>query len=294
VKRPPPSTAPAIHVKRSPPMVLAPAMAAILATAGCTLFGGPSPAGTLGYGLPSPPSAVYGIADTVQVTVTTPTGRLESAGGYALTLDLGFEMGPAGVRVRGIVDEIEGSLWNPGAQSRRPRPIGSPAETHDFVIDRRGVVEVRSFPTLSDDAALLFSFAGHAHDLFPQLPDSVVDPGATWPDTVRWHVDLPATEVTYRATLTHTLVGDTLVNGRPLLRIAVDGTVDNVTVTGVAGAATYRVVKGPVTGFVLWDPERRLVAWAEYERNLTGMLQRPDREVLEMRLEGRVRLRLEG
>jgi len=162
------------------------------------------------------------------------------------------------------------------------------------VIDRRGVVVVRSFPTLSGDAALLFSFAGHAHDLFPRLPDSVVDPGATWPDTVRWHVDLPETEVTYRAILTHTLVGDTILDGRPLLRIAVDGTLDNVTVTGVAGAATYRVLKGPVTGFVLWDPERRLVAWADYERNLAGMLQRPDRQVLEMSLEGRVSLRLEG
>lgn len=262
--------------------------------AGCTLFGGPSPAGTLGYGLPSPPSAVYGIADTAQVTVTTPAGKLESAGGYALTLDLGFETDPAGVRVRGIVDEIEGSLWTPGAPSQRPRPIGPPAETHDFVIDRRGVVAVRSFPTLSGDAALLFSFAGHAHDLFPRLPDSVVDPGATWPDTVRWHVDLPETEVTYRAILTHTLVGDTILDGRPLLRIAVDGTLDTVTVTGVPGAATYRVLKGPVTGFVLWDPERRLVAWAEYERDLAGMLERPDRRVLEMSLEGRVRLRLEG
>lgn len=278
-------------------MVLAATLAvtvAVAATAtGCTLFGGPSPAGTLGYGLPSPPSAVYGIADTAQVAVTTSTGKLESAGGYALTLDLGFEMHPAGVRVRGIVDEIEGFLWNPGAQTGQPRPIGSPAETHDFVIDRRGVVVVRSFPTLSGDAALLFSFAGHAHDLFPRLPDSVVDPGATWPDTVRWHVDLPETEVTYRAILTHTLVGDTIVDGRPLLRIAVDGALDNVTVTGVAGAATYRVLKGPVTGFVLWDPERRLVAWADYERNLVGMLQRPDRQVLEMSLDGRVSLRLE-
>ncbi|MCY3547898.1 MAG: hypothetical protein OXH49_13540 [Gemmatimonadetes bacterium] len=281
-------------MKRPAPIVLSVTLAVAATAAGCTPSGGPSPAGTLGYGLPAPPSAVYEIADTTQVTVTTPTGKLESAGGYALTLDLGFEMHPAGVRVRGIVDEIEGSMWNPGAPSRRPRPIGSPAETHDFVIDRRGVVVVRSFPTLSDEAALLFSFAGHAHDLFPRLPDSVVDPGATWPDTVRWHVDLPQTEVTYRAILTHTLVGDTIPDGRPLLQIAVAGTLDNVTVTGVAGAATYRVLKGPVTGLVLWDPERRLVVWAEYERSLTGMLQRPDRQVLEMSLEGRVSLRLEG
>lgn len=279
-------------MKRLPAIV--PAVTVAVTAAGCSFFGGPSPPGTLGYGLPSPPSAVYGIADTAQVTVTTPTGKLESAGGYALTLDLGFATDPAGVRVRGIVDDIEGSQWNPGAPTRQPRPIGSPAETHDFVIDRRGVVEVRSFPTLSGGATLLFSFAGHAHDLFPRLPDSVVDAGATWPDTVRWHVDLPDAEVTYRATLTHTLVGDTLVNGRPLVRIAIDGTLDNVTVTGVPGAATFRVLKGPVTGVVLWDPERRLVASAEYDRDLAGTLERPDRRVLEMRLVGRVRLRLEG
>jgi len=281
-------------VKRLPAMVLVPALASTLAVAaGCGRFGGPSPTGTLSYGFPSPPTAVYGIADTALVTVTTPAGKLESAGGYALTLDLGFERDPAGVRVRGIVDGIEGSLWNPGEPSSRPRALGHPAATHDFVIDRRGVVEVRSFPTLSGPAALLFSFAGHAHDLFPRLPDSVVDPGATWPDTVRWHIDVPEAEVTYRATVTHTLVGDTIVNGRTLLRIATDGTLDTVTVTGVPGAATFRVLKGPVSGIVLWDPERGLVASAEYERDLTGTLERPDRRVLEMSLEGRLRLRLE-
>ena len=121
----------------------------------------------------------------------------------------------------------------------------------------------------------------------------MVDPGATWPDTVRWHIDAPEAEVTYRATITHTLVGDTIVNGRTLLRIATDGTLDTVTVTGVPGAATFRVLKGPVSGIVLWDPERGLVASAEYERDLTGKLERPDRRVLEMSLEGRLRLRLE-
>jgi hypothetical protein len=81
-------------------------------------------------------------------------------------------------------------------------------------------------------------------------------------------------------------VGDTIVDGRTLVRIAADGDLDTVTVTGTPGDATYRILKGPVTGRVLWDPERTLVAYAEYARDLVGTLERPQRPVLGMTLEG--------
>lgn len=270
-----------------------PAIFLAVTAAGCAGPESPFPPGMLAYGFPSPPNAAYEIADTVLVTVRTTGPDVETAGGFAQTLDLRFEGDPGGVRVRGIMEAIEGSLWDPGTPSQQRPGRWNPAGTHHFVINRGGVSEVRSFPALSGQAALLFSLAGHAHDLFPRLPNAVLDPGGTWADTVRWHVDHPDVEVTYRSTFSYTLVGDTMVDGRTLVRIAADGDLDTVNVTGTPGDATYRILKGHVTGLVLWDPERRLVAYAGYDRDLVGTLERPHRPVLGLSLEGKLRLRLE-
>lgn len=273
-------------------MAAAVVAAVTVVVAGCAGPGSPFPRGTLAYGFPSPPNAAYEIADTVLVTVKTTGPDVETAGGFAQTLDLRFERDPGGVRVRGIMAAIQGSLWDPGTPSERRPGRWNPAGTHHFVINRHGVSEVRSFPALSGQPALLFSLVGHAHDIFPRLPGTVPDPGGTWADTVRWHVDHPDAEVTYRSAFSYTLVGDTVVDGRTLVRIAADADLATVTVTGTPGNATYRVLNGPVTGLVLWDPERTLVAYAQYERDLVGTLQRPDRPMLGMTLEGRATFQL--
>ena len=116
----------------------------------------------------------------------------------------------------------------------------------------------------------MFSFAALAHDLFPRLPDSVVDPRGTWVDTLRWHTDGQRAEVVSRSAYTYTLVGDTLVDGRGLLHIAVAGKVDLMVFVGRPGRLTRRHMTGSSTGIVLWDPERRLAAYHEYERDSGG------------------------
>ena len=258
---------------------------------GCGGPDGPYPAGTLSYGFPSPPNAVYQIADTVAGDVTLPLRKLEIAGGYALTLDLDFARGSDGVRVRGIAERFEGSLSDP-MQATVSADLGYLTGPLEFVTSRKGVVKVTSFPELSGPDAQVFSFAGLPYDLFPGLPDSVVGPGGTWADTVRWHTDGREAELVFRAAYTYNLVGDTVVDGRQLVHIAAAGEIDILTVTGWPGNATYRHMKGPVAGFVLWDPRRRLVAYHEYDRDLEGTLTRPHRAPLGVRLAGRVRIRL--
>ena len=66
----------------------------------------------------------------------------------------------------------------------------------------------------------MLSFVSLAHQLFPRLPDNVVEPGGSWVDTVTWSTTEPI-ESTSGAVLTFTLVGDTLVDGRTLLNITV-------------------------------------------------------------------------
>jgi len=55
---------------------------------------------------------------------------------------------------------------------------------------------------------------------------------------------------------------------------------------------TWHDVKGPVTGFLLWDPQRRLVAYQQYERTLEGTVTPPDRPSTGTTLAGVVRIRL--
>ena len=266
-------------------------LVAVAALAGCTGPSSPYPPGWLSYGFPSPPYAVYEITDTVAGILNSPVGDLEIAGEYSMTVDLAFARDVRGMRVRGVAEGFEGSLSDP-MQAAVAADLGYLTGPLEFVMNRRGVVEVTSFPGLTGPDAVVFSFAALAHDLFPRLPDSVVDPGGTWVDTLRWHTDGQRAEVVSRSAYTYTLVGDTLVDGRGLLHIAVAGKVDLMVFVGRPGRLTRRHMTGSSTGIVLWDPERRLVAYHEYERDLEGTVSRPGREPFGLSLAGPVRIRL--
>ena len=150
---------------------------------------------------------------------------------------------------------------------------------------------MESFPELSGVDAEVFSFAELAYDLFPRLPDTVVEPGGTWLDTLRWHTDGSVTEVISRTVYDYTLVGDTVVDGRGLLHIAATGKVDLRIYTGIAGNLTRQTMKGSSTGVILWDPESRMVTSHEYQRDLEGTVSRPNRAAFGLRLTEVVRIR---
>ncbi len=267
-----------------------PAFAAVAALAGCTGPASPYPPGWLSYGFPSPPYAAYEIADTVAGIAESPVGDLEVAGEYGMSLDLTFESAPEGMRVRGIATDFEGTLTDP-VQAAAAEDLEYLTGTLDFLMNRRGVVEIVSFPELSGLDAEVFSFAELAHGLFPGLPDTIVEPGGTWLDTLRWHTDGKVTEVISRTIQDYTLVGDTVVDGRPLLHIAAAGRVEYRIYTGRAGNLTRRSMEGSSSGVILWDPESRLVTSHEYERHLEGTVSRPEREPFGLRLTEVVRIR---
>ncbi len=267
-----------------------PTLAAVAALAGCTGPASPYPPGWLSYGFPSPPHAVYEITDTVAGIAKSPVGDLEVAGEYGMSLDLSFERAPEGMRVRGIAGGFEGTLTDP-VQATGATDLEYLAGTLEFLLNRRGVVEVESFPELSGVDAEVFSLAGLAYDLFPRLPDTIVEPGGTWLDTLRWHTDGRVTEVISRTVYGYTLVGDTVVDGRGLLHIAATGKVEFRIYTGRAGNLTRQSMKGSSTGVILWDPESRLVTSHEYQRDLEGTVSRPNRAPFALRLTEVVRIR---
>ncbi|MYA64911.1 MAG: hypothetical protein F4139_02365 [Gemmatimonadetes bacterium] len=250
------------------------------AMAGCASSGA-----TFGYGLPSPPDAVYQVSETVEVEMDAPGGLWRVQGGYSMTLDMSFETDTVGIRVGGIAESFQGSLSDPIGD------FDSPRGTVEFKANRGGVVHVESFPRISGMAARELSLAGLAYDIFPRMPGDSVGQGDTWQDEVIWHTDQMEAEFHNVADYTYTLMGDTVVAGRELVHIAVAADLSIWTAWGGAGNLSMRRVKGPLTGFILWDPERGLVAYHEYGTEVEGTVTK-DEQSFDARMARRVRIRL--
>ena len=268
---------------------------AIVATAVAAACSGysnsPSPARPLAYEVPSPPTATYHIADSATVSVDSPMGKMAITSESSVTLALTFESAPGGIRVTGSVEDLVASQNNPmtGTQSADQDDVSG---TLDLVMGRRGDVEVTSLPELSGQAAQLFSFPSIAHQLFPRLPDDVVEPGGSWVDTVTWSTTEPI-KSTSGAVLTFTLVGDTLVDGRTLLNIAVASEVTGESEIDQGGMPMTHSIGGTATGFVLWDTERGLPAYQYSERAMEGTTTIVGMAPFGMTISGPVRVWLE-
>ena len=268
------------------------AIFATVTIAACAGYGsGPSPARPLAYDIPSPPTAIYRIADSATVSVDSPMGKMAITNESSVTLALTFESAPGGIRVTGSVEDLAASQSNPmtGTQSADQDDVSG---TLDLVMGRRGDVEVTSLPELSGQAQQLFSFPSIAHQLFPRLPDDVVEPGGSWVDTVTWSTTEPI-ESTSGAVLTFTLVGDTLVDGRTLLNIAVTSEVTGESQIDQGGMSMTQSIGGTATGFVLWDTERGLPTYQYSERAMEGTTTIPGMAPFGMTISGPVRVWLE-
>ena len=280
--------------RRTPPATAVTALAAIAAAAtACAGPGSPAPAGMLAYGVPSPPTAVYDISDTVAISVTSPVGNVEIAGGSALTLAMAFESAPGGVRLTGAVTSFEASLDNP-MQGTMSAGLDQVSGTLELVLGRLGDVEVASVPEVSGPAAQLSPFPAIANEFFPRFADEVVEPGGAWVDTVTWTTDAGDIATTSTTAYTYTLVGDTVVEGRTLLYIGVAGEVASQATIETGPVSMDQKMNGTSTGFLLWDRERGLLAHAESERNLEGTTSVPGMGSFNMTLAGPSRVRLQN
>ena len=266
---------------------------AAAAVGGCGGAGGPSPADTLTYGIPTPPSAVYHVYDTMSIDVASPLGSMEVTGESSTTIGWSFQSDSGGVRVIGTVQAFEGSMTNP-MMGTETASLDDLSGNFDVVINRLGVAELASFPSLPGPLAQISSFPALAHLLFPRMPGGGAGPGATWVDTVTTSTDAPGASTTSTTISTYTLVGDTVVDGRNLVHIAVANEVTLETVMEEGGMSMTQSVAGPANGFFLWDPERRLVAYAEYERDVEGTMSAGPMGSMGIAVTGPTRIRLEG
>lgn len=264
---------------------------ATAAAAACSGYGGPAPARPLAYDVPTPPMATFQMTDTMAVSISTPMGDMMVNTGTDLTLAMTFERAAEGVRLMGSVEHFEASSRDPmtGTQSVDGDDVSG---TLEYVIGRRGDVEITSLPELPAASAQMSPFASLAYQLLPPLPDAVVEPGGMWMDTVTWTADIESMETTSTGILTYTLVGDTLVEGRTLLNLAVSGEVSADAEGNVGGMAMTQSMAGFTTGFILWDAERGLPAYQESERDMEGSMSAAGMPPFSMFVSGTTRVTL--
>lgn len=257
---------------------------------GCAGIGVPPGTGYLAYGVPATTYTVYEIADTIVTERTTPEGeaaRVTSTSSVTLLMNFWSSTGvgnrvardfsrsaPLSVssgkmRARGHVRSFEATRSSPATRGLSA-DLDDVSGDLEVMVGRRGLDELASFPAVPGAPANDHLFPTLGHALFPRLPDIWVEPGDSWVDTVTVPAAGEGASPATTLARTFTLVGDSLVHGLMLVHIAVASEVTVVGVVEEEGMPVTGNVTGTVNGSVLWDPERRLVAYAEYRRNLRG------------------------
>ena len=268
-------------------MVIGTALATALAA--CSGYGGPAPPRPLAYDVPSPPAATYQVTDTTVIGIVTPMGDMAVDAEMDVTVAMAFERAAEGVRVTGSVENFSASQTNPmtGRQSVDADDLSG---SLDYTIGRRGDVEIASLPELPAAAEQLSPFSSIARELFPPLPDAVVEPGGMWVDTVTWATELSSAETRSNAVLTYTLVGDTLVDGRTLLHFSVVSEASLEVDVTQGGMAMTQSMAGSSSGFIFWDTDRGLPVYQESTRELEGNLEMAGMPPLPMSASGTTRV----
>ena len=220
----------------------------------------------LGYGLPEPSRVVYTFSDTTLVGVEAMGQRMQIA--MRGSADYGVTFSPASdaVGVTLTVERLDATIEAPLASTMRVDQTDVQGAL-EFTLDRFGNVTIGAIPVVSAAASRMISGATTAHTFFPALPGQSVSDGDQWVDTISYegNDELGTTESTV---LRYTVRGDTVVEGRSLVRIDLAGTsrVSNVTEMGGMDVAQSSTVE--VEGHFLWDADAGLMV--EMVREATG------------------------
>ena len=221
------------------------------------------------HGVPTPATATYQMADTMTMIMTTPDMEMDMAQTTGMTVALSFAEDPGGVRVTGAVSDYSSSMWSSmmGDMGAGDEEVSGELE---FVLGPLGDVQVVASAQMTGGGGLISApFNLNTEGLFPRFPERPLRAGDMWADTVTESVDMSEIEAGMPGTAgstgitTYTLVGDTVVGGRTYQKITLSGTITSSADAGEPGGSEMSDMSGSVEGFLLWDPDRGLVALAE-------------------------------
>lgn len=219
-----------------------------LATSACAGGGG----ATLGYGVPSQPSVAYVYGDTTLIGVSVMGQSMDITMRGTAEYGVVFARAGEGVRVTMTVQELDATLAVPMAGSQRVDESQVDGALV-FSMDRRGNATIESTPTVTASASRMISGLTTAHTFFPGLPDRAVAPGDQWVDTISYQGDAEVGALTESSVYRYTVVGDTAVAGRALLKIALAGTTEVSSTSDMGGMQVKQRSTLELQGHVLWD-----------------------------------------
>jgi hypothetical protein len=197
------------------------------------------------------------MADTSFMDVDAGGQPMQATMASAATLAAAFARSADGVRVTFDLKDLSATVGNPmGSQSADESGI-----TGSLVVDfdRRGAATVVSQPQLTETASQFYQPLSVAHGIFPRLPGRGVAAGDTWTDTIRYEGAQGPGSVKATMVITYTVAGDSVVDGRSLVKIAMKGTSESSATGVITGMDFSQAVAGSLSGWVLWDQGRGLL-----------------------------------
>jgi hypothetical protein len=122
-----------------------------------------------------------------------------------------------------------------------------------------------------------------------------VQPGDSWVDTVSFSEGGDAGDSSQTSVTTYRVVGEAVVDGRPLLEIAFEGTQEMAQTMALQGTEIRQETQLAVRGRVLWDVQRGVMFERETVSTGTGTVRvAVAPEPLPTRVEVRSHARLEA
>ncbi len=237
---------------RSRAAVVAVATVATATLAACG--GGPSAPPGLGFRLPDPAAVTYVMADTALMDIDAGGQAMQATVSSAATLGTTFARAPEGVQVTFELKDLAATVGNPmGSQSGDESGVTGPLVVS---YDRRGAATVVSQPQLTETASQFYQPLSVAHGIFPRLPGRAVALGESWTDTIRYEGTQGPGSAKALSVITYVVAGDTLVDGRSLVKITMKGTAESSAGGVITGMDFTQAVTGSVDGWVLWDQQR--------------------------------------
>jgi hypothetical protein len=228
----------------------------VAALTGCT-SGPPSPP-ALAYGESAVESATYVQADTTSVDVSFMGQRMQLSQHGRAVYDVAFRTQNPAMDVVLTLRSLAATL---------NQPMGAPLRVDEssvdgvleFTLDRRGDAVVVRRPSVAVEASQMVSGLGLAHTFFPALPGRPAVPGESWVDSLSFSGDEGPGTYSESSVLRYTVVGDTLVGGRSLLRIDFEGSMSMTNDMEFSGMPIHQESELDVAGTVLWDVQGGLM-----------------------------------
>jgi hypothetical protein len=196
---------------------------------------------------------------------------MQAQAASSMTFETSFTRADQGVQVSLALQEFEASQSTPMGTTRAD---GSGVEGPVvFSLDRRGRATVVSLPEVTGDAVQFFQPLAMAHSVFPRLPGRAAAVGDSWTDTIRFEGEQGLGEMSFNSVLTYTVVGDTVVSGRSLVRIDYDGPTDVAARGVMQGGDFSQNLSGDSSGWILWDLQRSLMVETHSRGDARGSME---------------------